>query len=202
LSLADLEKWDARYRGGSYAGRRHPTALLERVVTELPRGSALDVACGAGRNALYLAASGFEVDAVDISTAALERLRADAAAGGLRIRDLEADLEGGLPDFLPLKGRYDLIVMVRHVNQALLAGLIRRLADGGVLVAEQHLETDRDVVGPRTEAFRLGPNALLDASHGLRVHFYREGIVTDPDGRHAALAQIVASRGGKDFLVD
>jgi tellurite methyltransferase len=134
LSLADLEKWDARYRSGSYAERRHPTALLERLGPALPRGSALDVACGAGRNSLYLAASGFDVDAVDISTAALERLRADAATGRLRIRTLEADLEGGLPDTLPLKQRYDLIVMVRYVNQALLAALIGRLADGGVLL--------------------------------------------------------------------
>lgn len=202
MSLADLEKWDARYRAGSYAERRHPTGLLERFVGELRRGSALDVACGAGRNALFLAESGFDVDAIDISTAALERLRADAAAGGHSIRDLEADLEGGLPELLPLRDRYDLIVMVRYVNQALFGELIGRLAEGGVLLVEQHLKTDRDVVGPRNDAFRLRPNALLDASRGLRIHFYREGIVTDPDGRHAALAQIVASRGGKDFLVD
>lgn len=202
MSLADLEKWDARYRSGSYAGRRHPTALLERCVGVLPRGSALDVGCGAGRNALFLAESGFDVDAVDISTAGLERLRADAAAGGYAIRDLEADLERGIPDSLPLQDCYDLIVMVRYVNQPLIGPLIDRLAEGGVLVSEQHLKTDLDVVGPRNEAFRLDPNALLDAARGLRVHFYREAVVTDPDGRRAALAQIVASRGGNLLLVD
>jgi SAM-dependent methyltransferase len=202
LSLADLEKWDARYRSGSYAGRRHPTALLERYIGSLPRGSALDVACGGGRNALFLAESGFDVDAVDISTAGLERLRADAAAGGYTIRDLEADLERGIPESLPLKDCYDLIVMVRYVNQPLIGALIERLAEGGLLVSEQHLRTDLDVVGPRNDAFRLDPNALLDSARELRVHFYREGVVTDPDGRRAALAQIIAARGGKDFLVD
>jgi tellurite methyltransferase len=201
LSLADLEKWDARYRDGSYAERRHPTALLERFVPELPHGTALDVACGAGRNALFLARSGFDVDAVDISTAGLERLRADAAAAGFAIRDLEADLEHGIPGSLPLQDRYGLIVMVRYVNQPLIAPLILRLAEGGVLLSEQHLKTELGVVGPRNPAFRLEPNALLDAVRTLRVHFYREGIVTDPDGRRAALAQVVASRGEAALFV-
>jgi len=201
LSLADLEKWDARYREGAYASRRHPTPLLERFVDELPRGAALDVACGAGRNALFLARAGFEVDAVDISTAGLERLRTDAEADDLAIRALEADLEEGIPASLPLKDRYDLIVMVRYVNEPVLASLIERLDDAGVLLSEQHLATDLDVVGPQNAAYRLAPNALLDATRGLRVHFYREGVVTDPDGRRAALAQIVASRGGAGLFV-
>jgi SAM-dependent methyltransferase len=201
LSLADLEKWDARYREGQYASRRHPTALLERFIDELPRGAALDVACGAGRNALYLAKNGFDVDAVDISAAGLERLRADARASGLRVRDLEADLEGGIPASLPLKQRYELIVMVRYVNEPLIGPLSERLAEGGIFLSEQHLKTDLDVVGPHNAAYRLAPNALLDAARGLRVHFYREGLVTDPDGRRAALAQIIASRGGVGLLV-
>jgi SAM-dependent methyltransferase len=201
LSLADLEKWDARYREGQYASRRHPTALLERLIDDLRRGAALDVACGAGRNALYLAGQGFAVDAVDISAAGLERLGADADADGLAVRALEADLENGIPAGLPLADRYELIVMVRYVNLPLVAALIEKLADGGIFLSEQHLTTDRDVVGPRNEAYRLAPNALLEAARGLRIHFYREGLVTDPDGRRAALAQVVASRGGVGLLV-
>lgn len=201
MSLADLEKWDARYREGDYASRRHPTALLERFIDELPRGAALDLACGAGRNSLFLAKAGFEVDAVDISAAGLERLCADAEADDLAIRTLKADLEDGIPASLPLKDRYELIVMVRYVNPPLLASLIERLADGGIFLSEQHLATDLDVVGPRNTAYRLAPNALLDAARGLRVHFHREGVVTDPDGRRAALAQIVASRGGARLFV-
>lgn len=202
MSLADLEKWDARYREGQYASRRHPSALLERLIDRLPRGRALDVACGAGRNALYLAAKGFAVDAVDISAAGLDRLRVDAEADGLAVRALPADLENGIPDSLPLAGRYELIVMLRYVNLPLIGPLCARLADGGVLLSEQHLATELDVVGPRNPAYRLAPNALLDAVRGLRIHFYREGLVTDPDGRRAALAQVVASRRGVELLVD
>jgi SAM-dependent methyltransferase len=199
LSQADLQKWDSRYRDGSYSERRHPTALLARFIDELRCGSALDVACGAGRNSLYLAASGFDVDAVDISVAGLDRLRADASANSLDVRGFEADLEHGIPATLALKDRYDLIVMTRYVNQPLIKSLIEKLERGGVFISEQHLNTDLAVVGPRSEAFRVAPGELLTAARALRIHYYREGIVTDPDGRKVALAQIVASHGG-EFL--
>lgn len=199
MSKADLRKWDERYREGSYAERRHPTALLARYLRELRRGSALDVACGAGRNALALAKAGFDVDAVDISTVALERLRNDARTEGLSVRTFEADLEYGLPELLELRDCYDLILMVRYVNQPVIPALIDRLAEGGVLFCEQHLRTDQDVIGPRNPAYRLEPQTLLDAAHGLRVQHYFEGLIDDPDGRRAALVQIVASKGGKDL---
>jgi hypothetical protein len=73
--------------------------------------------------------------------------------------------------------------------------LIEHLAPEGLLVTEQHLATDLDVVGPRTLGFRLQPNALRESAAGLTVLHYYEGLVTDPDGRQAALAQLVARRG-------
>jgi SAM-dependent methyltransferase len=202
LSEADLCKWDARYRDGSYSERRYPTALLSRYLGQLHRGAALDVASGAGRNALALAEAGFSVDAIDVSTVGLDRLRADAQARGLDVNALEGDLEHGFPATLPIKDCYDLIVMVRYVNQALIESIIDRLADRGVFVCEQHLRTDQDVIGPSSGAFRLPPNELLVSVRKLTVHHYFEGIVTDPDGRRAALAQVVASRGGVDLLAD
>jgi len=195
LSRADLSKWDERYRTGSYATRTHPTPLVEQLLASLPRGRALDVACGAGRNALCLAAAGYAVDAVDISPTGLERARATALVRGLRVNWIAADLEEGLPDGLGSDARYAVIVMVRYVNAALMPALIERLADGGVLVCEQHLVSSRDVVGPRNPAYRLAPNELLRAAADLRVLFYREGIVEDPDRRRAALAQLIAERG-------
>jgi len=195
LSQADLRKWDERYRAGSYASRTHPTPLLEQLLASLPRGRALDVACGAGRNALCLAAAGFAVDAVDISPSGLERARATSLVRGLEVNWIAADLEQGLANVLAPEARYSVIVMVRYVNSALMPALVERLADGGVLVCEQHLVSDRDVVGPRNPAYRLGPNELLRVADGLRVLFYREGIVEDPDRRRAALAQLVAERG-------
>ena len=202
MSQADLRKWDARYRDGAYADREHPTALLAQFFGELARGRALDVACGAGRNSLFLAKHGFAVDAIDISSAALERLESAADSEGLQIRTVAADLEGGIADSSVIYDGYDLILMVRYVNQALIPKLTQRLAPGGVFISEEHLQTVQDVVGPRNSDYRLAPGQLLQAVLPLRVHYYREGIVTDPDGRRAALAQVIASRDRTEFDLD
>lgn len=191
MSRAERDKWDERYRGGSYEGRTHPTALLAEWLPRIPAGTALDVACGAGRNALFLAAAGFRVDALDISPVGLERGRRDAAARGLDVRWLEADLDDDPDAVLPAR-RYDLIVWVRYVHRTLFPFLAKRLAPGGYVVCEQHLETTVDVVGPKSAGFRLAPNELRNSASRLEILDYREGLVGDPDGRTAALAQLVA----------
>ena len=195
MSATDRIKWDERYRAGSYAGREHPTQLLAEWEPRLPRGRALDVACGAGRNSLFLAGTGRQVDAVDISPAGLERARQSAAPRGLEIRWIEADLEEGAGEALPA-GPYDLIVLVRYVNRKLLPHLLVRLDCGGVLLCEQHLDCTHEVVGPKTPAYRMRHNELLRdvmnvARPGHRVLYYREGLVTDPDERRAALSQLI-----------
>ena len=191
MSRAEREKWDERYRSGAYEDRTHPTALLAEWIARLPRGRALDVACGAGRNALYLAENDYAVDALDISAVGLERARQDAGHRGLAVNWLCGDLEETPDDVLP-HGPYDLIVWVRYVNHALLPHLAARLRSGGHLVCEQHLATPADVVGPRSAAFRLQPEQLLRSAAILDVVHYREGPVVDPDGRTAALAQLIA----------
>lgn len=198
MSVADRIKWDERYRAGAYADREHPSALLAEWEPRLPRGRALDVACGAGRNSLFLAATGRSVDAVDISAVALDRARETAKARRLQVRWIEADLEEEPATALP-RERYDLIVLVRYVNAKLLKILLERLAPNGMLLCEQHVESCEDVVGPKTAAFRLRRNELLRDVMGQKepadtiVH-YSEGPVTDPDGKRAALAQLVLRR--------
>jgi len=199
VSEADRRKWDERYRTGSYAEREHPTRLLEDWQPNLPRGSALDVACGTGRNALFLAASGYAVDAVDISRVGLERAEQSAARRDLTVNWIEADLDSEDTTWVPAERHYDLIVTVRYVSMDLLRVLLGRLDDGGYLLCEQHLVTNRDVVGPTNPMFRVEPNELLRAAQALRILFYYEGIVVDPDGRPAALAQLIACRGSARF---
>lgn len=193
MSDAERDKWNERYRSGAYEGRDHPTALLTQWAPQLPPGRALDVACGAGRNALFLAAAGHEVDAFDISSIGLTRGRAAADARRLHVQWLEADLESAAGRAL-LHDRYDLIVWVRYINPDLMPHLLSRLSERGHLLCEQHLVTTQDVVGPRTPAFRLQAGELLRAAAGLQILHYAEGLVTDPDGRAAALAQLVGRR--------
>ncbi len=201
MSNADREKWDQRYREGAYVDRPHASALLADWLDVLPRGRALDVACGAGRNAVALAAAGYQVDAVDISPVGLSRGRAVAEARNLTdIQWMEADLES--PHWLDsLEGRppYQVIVWVRYVNPHLMPQLKPLLAEDGVLLVEQHLSTEGiaragEIAGPSGARFRLPSQELLHSADGLQVVHYHEGLIRDPDQRTAALARLVARR--------
>ena len=201
MSQADRERWNERYRSGSYVSRTYPSALLAEWLPKLElRGGdrrALDVASGRGRNSIYLAERGWQVDAVDISEVALGDLIKRANAENLRINCFEVDLEDDSRYELFLKAdQYDLAVMVRYVNLPLLDRLNGALKDGGYMIVEEHLVTDADVVGPKNPNFRVPPGALLGAAEAFEVISYREGIVEDPDGRPSALAQLVARKTG------
>ncbi|HSC16540.1 MAG TPA: class I SAM-dependent methyltransferase [Gammaproteobacteria bacterium] len=193
MSTAERDKWDARYRDGAYEGRTHPTALLAEWLPRLPRGHALDVACGTGRNALYLAANGFSVTAVDISRVALDRGRRAAAERGLTVEWLYADLDEDLDSALP-PGGFDLVVWARYVHKTLMQHLVARLGLGGALVCEQHLKTDVTVAGPSSAEFRLAPGELRRSAQGLVLDHSYEGLVVDPDGRTVALAQLIGHK--------
>ena len=195
MSAEDRRKWDARYRQGAYRTRRRPAAFLSAWADELPRrGWALDLACGIGRNARFLALRGLAVDAVDISPVALAA--AKQQAGGLDIRWIEADLEAG---FTPMRD-YDVIVNIRYVQLDLVAALLPFLRPDGVLVVEQHLRQApragqaAAVVGPSNPAFRVAPGALARLAGGLDIAHLEEGCFTDPDGGVAALARLIARR--------
>lgn len=194
MSEADREKWDERYAAGEYFARTWATPLIERWLPRLPGPEgkrALDVACGAGRNALFLAEAGYRVDAMDISTVAIERARASAAERGVEVEWIVADLEDArIPE-----DAYDLIVVVRYLHRPLCARLTAALREGGYLLYEQHVVSERPVGGPRGAAFRLQPNELLALFPDLRVLEYREGIDEDPDGAVMALARLVACKG-------
>jgi len=199
MSEADREKWDTRYREGSYRARTHPSPFVEAWLPRLPParlgGRALDVACGTGRNALRLAEAGFRVDAMDISGAALERAARSAAQRGLDVNWIEADLDHARFE----RDAYDLITVVRFTDRALAPRLIEALAADGWLLYEHHLRTPRAVGGPTGERFRLPPQALLHDFGSLRVLHYDEGIDEDPDGRTMALARLVACKGNPGF---
>ena len=186
MSAADRDRWNARYADGAYESRRYPSPFLEQRADLLPaNGRALDLACGAGRNAIYLANRGLAVDAVDISRVALERGR--AVAGELPIRWIECDLDGFEAD-----ADYDLIVNIRYVNLPLVSSLLDSLRPGGVLVIEQHLATEADVIGPKNPAYRVEAGELGRVASGMIVEHLAEGLFDDPHGRRAALARLVA----------
>lgn len=194
MSDEDRQRWDARYAEGAYAQRNHPSALLANWQAMLPSGCALDIASGAGRNALFLAERGFEVWALDISSVALDRLR---AVRNPLIHPVLCDLDAGLP---PLPGKVEVIVKLRYLQLALMPALIERLAPGGVLICEVLLQepaTDVSVTraGPKDGRFRAAPGALRAVAGDLDILHSYEGDIVDPDGRSVHVAQLVGRRG-------
>lgn len=192
LSQEDREKWQRKYQQGAYTSRRHPAWYLQQQLPMMtpPGKRALDLACGAGRNALYLAGQGYRVDALDIAAEALQRGEIAAMNQELDgIRWHEHDLDTGLPVWL---NQYDLVIMVRYLDIALLQAAARSLVKGGYLLAEVHLRTDVPVAGPDSNRFRAEPGALKRVAAGMDVIDYFEGIVSDPDGSTVALARLLA----------
>jgi len=100
VSSQDRNRWNKRYAAGAYGDRTHACALLTRWLAEVEPGRALDVACGAGRNAIYLASHGFEVDALDISAQALARAAQRAKVADVSVNWQEQDLDDWRPGSL------------------------------------------------------------------------------------------------------
>lgn len=194
MSQEDRDKWQRKYREGAYASRPHPCVYLQQQLPALapPCRRALDLACGAGRNALYLAGHGYQVDAVDISAEGLQQGKCAAAEQGLAgIHWHQHDLDAGLPANLD---RVGLVIMIRYLDMALLRAATQHLVPGGYVLAEVHLQTDVPVAGPGSERFRVAPGKLAGVADGLDVIDYSEGIITDPDGRAVALARLLARK--------
>jgi SAM-dependent methyltransferase len=132
VSAADRERWEARWRECP-DGPGEPEPWLVRNLARLGAGSVLDVAAGAGRNALPLARTGRAVTALDVSATALARLRQAAAAQGLAVATVAADLDD--PAALTDLGPFAAIVVVRFKPTATQwARLLAALAPGGRLL--------------------------------------------------------------------
>ncbi|WJW75629.1 methyltransferase domain-containing protein [Thiohalobacter sp. IOR34] len=172
------DKWDAIYRAASEEPR--PAAVLHDYGHLLPlSGRALDLACGRGGNALYLAARGFEVSAWDVSPVAIGQLRSRAAAGGLA---LQAEVRDVLAE-PPAVRHFDVIVVSRFLERALAPALIAALRPGGLLYYQTYVREAVDDAGPRNPAYRLAPGELLELFAPLRPLLYRD------EGRQGDLSQ-------------
>ncbi len=129
----DIERWERKYAKGNPNPDFSPSPFLvaHRRLLGAP-GRALDVACGVGHNALYLASLGFEVVAVDGSLRALRYGREQARARGVRVQWLAVDLDR----FHPPPACFDLIVVVKFLNRDLMPALKLSLRPGGMMIYE------------------------------------------------------------------
>jgi SAM-dependent methyltransferase len=189
----DQAFWDERYRSTSALWSGHPNPQLVTEAANLAPGRALDVGCGEGADAIWLAERGWLVTAVDISTVALARGAARAAEGSAviarRITWLHADLSGWIPE----AAHYDLVsLQFMHLPTEPRDSLFRRLAasvaPGGSLLIVGHHPSDLQTTAMRPPT----PDLLFtaaDAAASLDRHEWRIVVsaarpraIADPDG--------------------
>ena len=169
-----LEEWNQRYRSGQQLFEiRSP--LVERFTSTLFSGDALDLACGPGRNALYLAAQGWRVTAVDGSPVAIETLNAWAGERNLKIDARIADLERGEFEISP--NAYDLICDCYYLERGLIPLMKAGLRPGGLLIMIVHL-AERDQ--PQGTPARALPGELRSYFPDWTILHYYEGDSNEP----------------------
>jgi tellurite methyltransferase len=182
----DIDDWEARYRAiGSPPG--DPDPLVMEIAGGLQPGRALDLACGAGANALWLAEQGWGVTAVDRSPAAIELVRVQAARRAVHVTARVADLEAH--EFTIAPDAWDLILMCRYLQRDLFEPSKLGLAPGGVLIVIVLLA----VCGKLGKHnFRVEPGELVRCfagSAGWTILHQREGFTRDH-----SVSEIVAQR--------
>ena len=172
--------WDDHYSDASNLNFT-PAPLLVEVAEQLAPGRALDLACGPGRNALFLASLGWQVTAVDSSPVAIRLLR--DRARGLDVDARVADLEAG--EFRIAPAAYDLICDFFYLQRDLFPAIREGVRPGGAFVGAIHLA---DAPNRR---FVLNPGELRNEFAGWKVLYYSEG--AEP-GKLRPVARIIARR--------
>ena len=187
----DRKRWDERYRKNRFDPDQEASPLLKRYLRLFPRGRALDLAAGEGRNAVFLAEHGLEVEAVDISRVALNRARKLARSRGVKIRTIVADLDRyPIPEQL-----FDLIIDFDFLQRRLIPRIKRGLKKGGMVVFETYLTGEKSLHsgGPVNPQYLLNPNELLRLFRDFHILFYREGVFRE-GGSRKAIASLIAEK--------
>lgn len=183
------EKWNLRHAEADGDGAVAQVLLLNRHL--LPRrGRALDLACGRGANAFWLAEQGLEVYAWDFSPVAIERLRRTADERGLAVQAQVRDVLAQPPEV----GSFDLILVSHFLERALAGPLMAALRPEGRLFYQTFVREVNLGRGPGRDDWRLAANELLKLFAPLRIHYYREDapLGNGEDGL-ADMALLVAS---------
>ncbi|HEX7175254.1 MAG TPA: methyltransferase domain-containing protein [Pyrinomonadaceae bacterium] len=207
--MSDADRWDERYLRGEHASAE-ASRLLVRAVDDFaleedsPAAAAsslkttpqraLDVACGAGRHALVLAARGFRVTAVDASRVGIEMTLDRARARGLDLDARVADLARG--EFTIEPDAYQLVCDFYYLQRDLFRAMRAGLRRGGLFVAAIHTVDEHPSARPANPDFLLRPEELREQFRGWEILHYHETEGRDEDaGEHRRpSAEIIARR--------
>jgi len=192
----DREEWNRRYAGRELLWTGEPNRFLVAEVTGLEPGRALDLACGEGRNAVWLAEQGWRATGVDFSEVALEKARLLADARGVEAEWISSDLLG----YRPEPGAFDLVIVFylqvsAEERRTILRAGVEAVAPGGtfLLVAHDRANLEQGHGGPQEPAVLYTPEDVVADLNGLRIERAErvERAVQTPDGDRIALDALV-----------
>ena len=194
MTRADQCKWDRIYTGKDQEAGRPCRVLSARSHLLPPAGLALDLACGRGANALYLAGKGYTTSAWDVSEVVVRRLAEQARQIGVQLDTQQRDVAANPP----APASFDIIVVSRYLERTIIPDIIAALKDEGLLFYQTFIREKVSDTGPRNPAYRLQPNELLHLFKPLHIIYYREEGTTGDTGKgFRNEAMLVAQRRGQ-----
>jgi len=167
--------------------RHAPAQFLVNNVEVLSTGLVLDIAMGTGRNAIYLAKMGFDVEGVDISPEAINAALESAEKASVMIKARVADLE---KDFHIRAEAYDIIICFNYLQRSLIPEMKSGLRHRGMVVYETYIVDQAQFGKPKNPDYLLKHNELLEMFREFRCLRYREGVFEGP----VAIASIIAQK--------
>jgi SAM-dependent methyltransferase len=173
----DANDWNDRYATAEYVWRADPNVFLVDQVADLEPGRALDLACGEGRNAVWLAEQGWAVTGVDFSDVGLDKGRRLATERTVEVEWIVADVT----TWQPPSATFDLVVVFYLQLPAAdraraFAGAAHALAEGATLLVVAHDSTNltHGTGGPSDAAVLYGPHDVLDDLAGAGIDVVAE----------------------------
>ncbi len=168
----DPQQWDERYTTHELIWRAEPNRFLVEEVASMKPGRALDLACGEGRNALWLAEKGWQVTGVDFSSVGLAKARRLALERRVEVRWLKADVL----EWNPPEATFDLVIVMylqlpADARHRVLSRAASALASGGTLLVVGHDSTNLTggTGGPQDPALLFSPEDVASDLPGLDV---------------------------------
>lgn len=162
----DAQAWDERYSDSELVWGAPPNPVVVECTTALPHGRALDLACGEGRHALWLATRGWQVTGIDYSGVAIDKARRIASQSPRSVRERLRYVQGDVTN-MDLEPGYDLILMIflhlpRSQRRTLVTRAIEALEPEGTLVILGHDSRNLTdgVGGPKNAELLYTPDDL------------------------------------------